>query len=223
MDYSFLFVLIAIAVIIAVVAVANWYQRGLRQQMWQELADRYGFQYFAGDPHDLANRYGFALFGYGRSQCASNCVEGSYGQLPVILFDYRYTTGSGKNSHTHSLSALLCELRIHCPSLLIRPETLLDRFAEFFGFENIRLESDEFNRVFNVKGEDKKFAYDICHPEMMEFLLRNRSWTWEFRGRHLLVYEPDKEFKSADVDSALVTAAELVNRIPKYLQDEAQP
>jgi hypothetical protein len=220
MEWAFFLI---VAVFLVIIAVASQYRKGLRQTMWHGVADSYRFQYFPEDPHGLPERHEFALFQEGRSKRAYNCVEGDYEKLPVIVFDYEYKTGSGKNTHTHNLSALMCRLKICCPYLMIRPETIIDRFAAFLGFSQIQFESDEFNRAFNVKGEDKKFAYDICHPQMMEFLLQNRDWTLEFRGGYLVLYHPDKEFEQADVPRVLAMAAELVSRIPTYLEDEAKP
>ena len=55
--------------------------------------------------------------------------------------------------------------------LLIRPEGMFDRLAGVFGFDDIDFESAEFSRGFHVKSPDKRFAYDVVHPRMMEFLM----------------------------------------------------
>ena len=39
-------------------------------------------------------------------------------------------------------------------------------------FDDIDFESDEFSRKFYVQSSDRKFAYDVLHPRMMEFLLQ---------------------------------------------------
>ncbi|MCZ6810529.1 MAG: hypothetical protein O7D97_00875, partial [Planctomycetota bacterium] len=57
------------------------------------------------------------------------------------------------------------------PDLLIRREGMFDKLAGAFGFDDIDFESAEFSKRFYVKSPDKRFAYDVIHPRMMEFLL----------------------------------------------------
>jgi hypothetical protein len=212
---------LVVLVFIAIIAF-SFYLQYLRRQMWQRLAARYGMRFNPDDPFDIPGRFPFALFQEGHSRRASNCLDGTYQNVPVILFDYRYKTGSGKSETTHNLSALLARLNIHCPKLVIRPETVLDRFAAFVGFGDINFESEEFNRAFNVHCADKKFAYDICHPQMMEFLLENRSMVWELQGNHLLLYSYSMgSFDPGEVRTCLQLAVEFDARIPGYLQKEA--
>ncbi len=213
-----LFILFAIAII-----GLGIYFEHKRREMWRQIAAQHGFRYSPHDPFDLPDRYSFALFKQGHSRKASNCLDGRYGGLPVILFDYRYRTGSGKSQQTHHVSALLVRMDIHCPCLTIRPESVMDKFAAFLGFDDIDFEYDRFNRAFHVNGDNKKFAYDVCHSDMMEFLLEQPSMTWELRGSDLLLYS--WRMGTFDADEAarcLELATGFVQRIPDYLRREAR-
>ncbi len=192
----------------------------VRRQMWEELADTYGMGFNSKDPFDIPDTYPFALFQKGHSRRAYNCLHGIYESLPVILFDYYYAIGWGRQTD-HYVTALLGRLNIYCPKLVIRPVTVLDRFAGLVGLGEIHFESEEFNRIFNVEGEDKKFAYDICHPEMMELLLQKPSLTWELQGHSLLVYSSSiGRFDAEEVGVCLDLALGFVARIPAYLKKE---
>jgi hypothetical protein len=217
MEYAIsIFVVLVVVAIIGIILYGEY----LRRQMWQRVAAKYGMRYSAYDPFDLPDKFEFALFREGHSRRASNCLDGTYQGLPMILFDYRYKTGSGKSETTHYISALLAQLNIQCRKLIIRPETVLDRFAAFIGFGDIQFEYEEFNRAFNVHCENKKFAYDICHPDMMEFMLQNRSMTWELQGDRLLLYSwTVGNFGPEDVRAFLQLAVGFVGRIPRYLQE----
>src|SRR5919204_6182510 len=98
--------MVVVLVVVAVIGII-WYGEYLRRQMWQRVAANYGMHYSAYDPFDLPEKFAFALFQEGHSRRASNCLDGTYQNLPVILFDYRYKTGSGKSETTHNISALL--------------------------------------------------------------------------------------------------------------------
>jgi hypothetical protein len=213
-----LFVLVAV-----LIAGFNYYSMRVRQKMWLEVAARYNFRYSADDRSNLADSYDFALFKQGHSRSVYNRLDGAYDNLPVIVFDYRYKTGSGKSEETHYISAVLATLPIAGPYLMIRPEQALDRLAAFVGFADITFESDAFNRAFHVKGDDKKFAYDICHPRMMEFLLQNTSLTWELRGMHVLLYSwRFGTFNVEEVELCLHAAKDFVALLPDYLLQEGR-
>jgi hypothetical protein len=91
--------------------------------------------------------------------------------------DYHYVTTSrdkdGKTTtHTHHFSYLLVHLPFQqTPGLFIRPEGFFDKIKRAMGFDDIDFESAEFSKRFYVTSTDKRFAYDVIHPAMMEFLL----------------------------------------------------
>ena len=215
----FVLLIVALGAVIGIVGLI-WYGKYLRRQMWMRLADKYQMRYSRTDPFDIPQSFEFALLREGRSRQAFNCLDGTYKGLPVILFDYRFVTGLGNQSKSHELSALLTRLSIACNHLIIRPETAMGRFAAFLGFGAIQFEFEEFNRTYNVHCEDKKFAYDICHPDMMEFMLEYPTLTWELQGNHLLLYCPEIEFDPECVARCLEVACGFSKRIPRYMQVE---
>lgn len=214
------FVLIGL-VIAGVIAIAL-YLDYLRKEFWRKVAARYGLTYSPGDPLDVAGRYPFSLLQQGHSRRTSNTVHGEYGGRPVVLFDYTYKTGSGKNQSTHSLSALIVEMPLLGCALSVRPENFLDRFASFLGFDDINFELEQFNRAFRVNCESKKFAYDVFHTGMMEFMLTHPRACFEWQGHAMLITYGQCQFDEAKVDDALETARGFVERLPNFLLTEAK-
>jgi hypothetical protein len=208
-----LFVLLALVVI-----GVGIYLEHKRKEMWRGLATRYGLRYDAGDPLDLVERYSFALFSQGHSKRVSNTLSGNTDGMDVVVFDYRYTTGSGKHKHTHYYSALM--VRLPCRGeLQIRPENFLDRIASAMGWDDYDFEYERFNRAFKVTGPDKKFAYDVCHAEMMEYLLSHPSHCWEIHGDQLLLYSLSLgTFEPEEVATCLRDARGFLDRLPAYLR-----
>lgn len=184
MDPPFIFVLFFLFAVVAI-GLAFYFDHK-RKQMWRDFAARHGLRYDAGDPLDLVSRYPFTLFNQGSGKRVSNTLHGNTDGMDVALFDYRYSTGSGKNRQTHYWSALM--MRLPCRGeLQIRPESFLDRIAAVFGWDDFDFEYERFNRAFQVTGPNKKFAYDVCTPDMMEFLLQDTSHSWEIQGDRLLL------------------------------------
>ena len=180
---SGLAILIAILVFcVAVIgAFVSWQQRLQRQRAMAEFAAELGWHF---DPHHDSthdDQYAhFSIFRRGHGRCAYNTMSGLLDMadesLTVKMGDFRYriTSGSGKrrSTKTYRLSYIILHLNFRkLPNLLSRAEGMFDKLAGIFGFDDIDFESADFSARFLVKSSDKKFAYDISHPRMMEFLL----------------------------------------------------
>lgn len=150
-----------------------------------------GWRFDAAKDHSHDGRYShFPLFTQGSSRYAYNTIRGGFpvaNQVwPVQLGDYHYTTqqSNGKTTQTvsHHLSYVIVETPyLGLPALYIRGEGLFDKLASLLGFDDIDFESAEFSRRFVVKSRDKRFAYDVLHPRMMQFMLDETPPTIDFR------------------------------------------
>ncbi len=211
--------LIFLVIVLVVIAIAvGFYLEHKRREFWRTLAKRYGLRYSHGDPFALTDAHQFALFEQGHSKKVSNTLDGRLDGMGIILFDYQYTVGSGKHRQTYYYSGLMVDLPVHSAYLHIRPENFWDRIAAAFGFDDIDFEYDKFNRAFKVTGDDKKFAYDICHAAMMEYLLERPELCWEIRGRKLLLYSSSLgRFDEHEVEHCLSAARGFIDQLPSYL------
>lgn len=212
-----LFILIAIGAIILSV----WFSRQ-RAKEWLEFSTQHGFNYFSKDTEDLPSRYSdFNLFNQGHSRKAYNVCTGANHGIKLCLFDYQYTTGSGKNQQTHYRTVLITDKRFLFQPLDIRPENIFDKIGAAIGFDDIDFESAEFSRRFYVKSPDKKFAYDIIHPRMMEFLLETKNLTIEARGTEVLFHH-GKQLKMAELEILIMEAEGFYKQIPDYMLKDNQ-
>lgn len=125
----------------------------------------------------------FGLFSTGDNRQGTNTIRGTFeahgARLGLIIGDYSYQTTStdskgNRSTTTHHAGYAIATLppRWVTPSLDVRPENFLDRIGAALGFDDIDFESAEFSRAFHVKSPERRFAYDVLHPRMMEFLLR---------------------------------------------------
>jgi hypothetical protein len=178
-----LFVVIAIGV-----AVLSWLQQKKRRAAWLPFAAGLGCQFSPGDPFGIPGASPHSFFNQGHSQRAYNVMCGVYKSRPLRCFDYRYTIGSGKNSHTYTLTCVMLEAPIPFPPLVVRPEGFLDHLEHVVGIEDIQFESAEFNRKFYVKCQDRKFAYDVIHQAAMAYLLQHTPLCIEGNGTAVLFH-----------------------------------
>ena len=138
----------------------------------------------------------FDVFRRGSQRRAFNSMRGvvTIGDrpFPIKCGDYRYTVSSGKNSTTYRFSYIVLTLPFpNVPGLDIRRENLLDRVAGALGFQDINFESEEFSRRFFVKCSDRRAAYDIISPKMMEFLMASNPPPIHVSGGQVCLIDGD--------------------------------
>jgi hypothetical protein len=152
----------------------------------------------------------------GHSRYAHNIMAGEMQGLTVTAFDYHYATGSGKNRRTYRFSAMIAGSPHALKPLFIRREHVFDKVTEFFGWDDIDFESAEFSREFFVKSSDRRWAFDVIHQGMMEYLLQAPKCSIQFDTASLMVWKK-RRFKPAEFDEAFGLIKGMLDRLPKYL------
>jgi hypothetical protein len=208
-----LFIFVAIAII-----AYSIYSNQKRQKEWQQFAANHGFIYSRYDAKSIPEFYSeYQLFREGHSRKAYNVCQGIEKDIKILAFDYKYTTGSGKNSQTHYLTPLIIESNLVFKPLIIRLENIFDKIGAAVGFDDIDFESAEFSKKYYVKCTDKKFAYDIIHARMMEFLLECRNMNLEAQGDSI-VFHQGKTSSISEVELMLISAHKFVELTPDYVR-----
>ncbi|MBL7140514.1 MAG: hypothetical protein ISS74_06350 [Planctomycetes bacterium] len=208
----------AFAAIAAVLIVFGIMKARQRRQEMLALAQKWGLAYYPDDPWGLPTWYGgLDLFNHGHSKKASNVLSGEVDGRTVVAFDYYYVTGSGKNRSTHHFQAVVYLLPIQAPRLRLRQENVLDRMASWVGWDDIDFESDEFSRRYHVASDDRRFAYDIFHARLIDYLLQCRQTpNMEMSGVFLIVYDSGSG-QVANFERLLAIGQTVVAMIPDYV------
>lgn len=198
-----------------------------RREALAALAGELGFAFHPDRDHDFAASRVHRLFHAGRSRVAFNRMEGRADlggvTCTVLMGDYRYVTGSGKHRQTHRRSYVLVMPDWHLlPDLEIRGEHFLDKIGDALGFDDIDFESEEFSRRFMVKSSDKRFAYAVVHPRMMEFLMANDAHGAQLQGGECLITGVGAGAEPAEFRRALNWASEFLGQWPGHLRRELE-
>jgi len=217
-------IFIAFVLLIIVAAVFASVAEKKRREAFAALAQRLGLRYRPERDHGVARQFAFLdkLRG-GSNRYAYNILEGTYKGHEVMAFDYHYETHSTdskgrRQTHHHHFSFFILFHDLECPELRIYPEGFFSKLGQMMGFDDIDFESVEFSKAFCVRSKDKKFAYDICHARMMEYLLRHRNLSIELEGRCVSV-SADSRLKPEEVPGRLDQLVEIRELFPKYLYD----
>lgn len=220
---SFVLVMIVVAVL-AVLAIFGGLQERRRRDALAQLARKLGLSFSPGKNFSLPKQIAFIEgLRAGSNRYAFNVMEGDYRGYPALIFDFHYETKTqsknGTSTHHHYDSYCMLRHPLRSAALYIYPETFMSRIGQAFGAADIDFESDEFSRAFVVKSPDKKLAYDLCHPRMMELLLKHRKLSVEIENG-LLATGYTGRMLPQSVESRLALVAEIRSHFPQYLLKE---
>lgn len=198
-----------------------WWDRK-QTEKWATYAKQRGWRFTDKDVSGRPQRYrAFEPFGTGHSRYTRWVLSGKLEDgSPFEIFHYHYaiTTSNGKTTSTQHYWFKICtlEMPIEAPGLVIKDEHLGHKLFDALGGEDIDVEHDAFSRKFWVKCEDRKFAYDVLHAPMIEFLLPKAGWLWEWRGRTLMLIE-EGTFDTDDCDELIELVSGFRERLPRHL------
>ena len=155
MDIPVWVIVAGLALVVAsLIGFAVWSEQR-RTKQFQEAARELGFEVLDLLPPDMDGyRSRFTVFNSGRRRKVSNILRRQVEGLQVLLFDYSYTTGSGKQSHTHQQTvAMFWSRELNLPEFRLSPEGWLSKLTQMFGTQDIDFaESPEFSQKFVLAG-----------------------------------------------------------------------
>jgi hypothetical protein len=83
--------------------------------------------------------------------------------------------------------------------------------------DDINFESEEFNRKYFIRSKDRKFAYDIINPKMIDYLLDRDGIYMELGGNIVLVHYKRQVPPEGFVD-LYYTLRDIGAMLPAYVQ-----
>lgn len=212
-----------VLVVIAAVAYGSWYLKKKRRDETAALAAKLGFRYDPGDPFSIDETMPHQLFSLGDGRDCENVMWGVHDGVAMTEFDYWYYTEStdsdGSRSRTyHRFSCVLSQVEANCPHLIVTPENLFSRLADHLGFRDIEFETEEFNRAWQVKSPDRKFANDFVDQRMMAWLqYAGAAFSFEVAGPIALVYT--KKIDTSQIPNLLTCMRAFREKIPRVVYD----
>jgi hypothetical protein len=143
----------------------------------------------------------------------------------AFQYSYKETHGSGNDrrteTYTHTVIAL--SLPADKPTLQVGREGFGRKLLGFVGVRDLQLESEQFNEAFHIKTSGgtvgEKFAYDVLHPRMMEWMLgdqRALSAPFRFERGDLMTWDRSK-IDLPKVQWMLDYLCDVVDQVPSFV------
>ncbi len=179
------------------VAYFAWQQGVKRREALHALAVTKGLTWTRHDHVGISANHPFKLWMAGDERKWENTISGALDGKPVLMFDYQYTEVSrdaeGKTQRTtYKFTCAVAPLDgAFTPGLQLSKESLFSRLKDATGFRDLELESEAFNKRFEVGTRDRKFAVAFLDARMINWLMTTPTeLRFEVLGGHVLVAGP---------------------------------
>lgn len=193
-----------------------------RRESFEAQARELGLRARRGDPLGVLD-LPFTLFRWAASvREIENTAQGSRGGLDLAIVDYWFApTGDTRYDDYERYTCVLSQAPRSWPDLSVVTERIVSRLRSTFAMPDIRTESEEFNRRFAVRSNDRRFALAFLDARMMAWLLEQVPGVgFEVLGGTAMLFRPRSTTSLDD----LVRAVELYDRfhekVPRVVRAE---
>ncbi len=194
---------------------ASLYFDKKRREAFGLIAARIGFSYTSESRPEIITTLGsLKIFNIGHARKAYNVLSGTWKNISCLVFDYRYTTGHGKHSHTHTQSVVCVKLsNLLLPEFYLGPENFFHRIGEILGFKDIDFSNNpSFSEKYILKGENEDVIRSFFNDSrLLFFAKRQGGFVLEADADKLIYYVPNRAIKPEEVPIFLDEAAEIVS------------
>jgi hypothetical protein len=151
------------------------------------------------------------LFKRGHAHKATSVMRGTKGEHAIVLMDYQFTTGGGKNSQTHQQTvAVFPDGARGLPDFEVGPENFLHRIGQVFGYQDIDFEEDEtFSKKYLLRGQDEAGIRSVFGPSARMTFSSLEGWSAEAKGGILAAFRSNKRCHPEGLSDFLAEATRI--------------
>jgi hypothetical protein len=162
-----------------------------------EVAEQLGLSYADDGAGLLAELSSLPLFSRGRSKQISNVIQGDTDEVGMGIFDYRYTTGSGKNSQTYRQTVVFFRSPgMNLPQFELKPQSFFHGIGKLLGYQDIDFQSHrKFSKAFVLRGTSETAVRQLFTADLLSFCETKPQVSVEGQGHDLVFYRPSKRVK----------------------------
>ena len=208
---------VGVSVLAGAIAWATYRFRVLpRRASFEGQARQAGLRAAPGDPRGLLSS-GFLMFGRpATARELENTAWGPRRSREIAVADYWYVPGS--NTASDDEQRFMCVIDgagPGWPDLAVVPAGAVAAVKDAVGLGDQDMKSERFNRAFDVRSSDRRFASAMLDARMMQWLLAQAPGVgFEVLGDRLMVFEPRMRTSVDDVARALSRYDAFLDHVP---------
>jgi hypothetical protein len=149
----------------------------------QVAAQELGFTYrHDGRPFEPAPVPDVSLFNKGRKPGFRHLLNGWVAGMQAAIFDYQFTTGSGKNSHTVRQTVAAYRLPHVLANFELSPKTWGAKVSAFFGGQDIHFaDHPEFSKRYRLQGRDETSIRQFFRAPVLLYFEQLPPHLWQIQ------------------------------------------
>ncbi|MGH2630011.1 MAG: hypothetical protein ACRDHI_05565 [Actinomycetota bacterium] len=213
--------LVAVTVVAGGLAWAVYRFRILpRRGSFEDQAKQAGMRAGRGDPLGLLHQP-FSLFGRPASaRDLENTAWGRWHGRETVVADYWYApTSDASRDDYRRFVCVIDAPRPSWPDVSVVPRSLASVVRDAVDPDDMELESERFNRTFEVRTSDRRFASALLDARMIEWLLLQAPGVGlDVVAGRLMVFGPRQAASIDDVDRALRRFDGFLEHVPAVLE-----
>ncbi len=212
-----LVVLAGLAVVIPLFLILRRIERA-RTEAIQQAGTTLGFTFEpTASEEQIKSLVNLPVFNRGHTRRAYNVLAGRPDGQDVKIFDYRYTTGSGKQSHTWNQTiAVYPGVARSLPDFVLAPERVFHKIGQAFGYQDIDFESNPaFSSRYLLRGANEAAIRSAFGADTLAFFELQPGWTVEVQAGNVGLYRAGKRCKPEDLATFLEQARAVVRALTR--------
>ncbi len=164
-------------------------------------------------------------FGTGTHRIARDLLYGTHGNIDWAIFDYSYQTTSsngpdgGQTTTTHPFGVICARIPVSLPCIHLSEENFLHRIGCKLGAHEMTFELEEFNRRYFIRADDERAAYDLLHPQAIEYLMTLSTRDWQFSGCQIVIARTG-QYMPHEIPVVMGEIDGFVRLIPGYVKED---
>lgn len=211
-DWATVLPVLVTLVAVAFVAIVGWTSGAItrkRSRQFEQAAGELSLLFQAEFPSKYAQELGkYPLFQVGSERRSVNAITADSGDVRLVIFDYHYATGSGKNKTRYKQTvAWVLSRELEMPDFNLSPESWLSRIGDLLTKSDIDFADDaEFSKKFVLTGSDPAAVASFFNPVRRQALLKIKSPRIEAASHAFIFYRPRHRIAPSDVKTLMSEA-----------------
>ncbi len=201
--------IITVVVLVVFAIVYSVRQEKKRREAMRVLAEANGFTFT--QKVDAPGEVGLPqieLFERGHSKRITNVMVGEVEGSGVRVLDYRYTTGSGKNSSTALQTVVaIAAGGADLPDFTLAREHFFHKIGQAFGYQDIDFDMfPQFSKKYLLRGADEAAIRGLFNARVIDAYMSSDAGNVEVCGGWLFVFQTGKRIKPELIQGRIESA-----------------
>ena len=174
---------------------------------------KYGFSFVAIPRMQDLTAF-FKIFKKGHSRKAYNLLRGNKEGKELLIFDYDYVTGGGKNRTVHKQT--IAEVKMQgtaLPKFILGKENFFHKIGDVLGFKDIDFNTNKvFSDKFLLKGAPENGIRNIFNSNVL-YYFENQDSDINVEGHldRIIYYKAGRRIKPNEITPFMQKSLEIAN------------